>query len=156
MSDLLLDVQNISVDINGKSVLHGIDLKINKGETHVFMGPNGAGKSTLGNTLMGNPVYTLTEGKIIFDGKDLTEEKTDVRAKAGMFLSFQNPLEVPGISLETFIRSALQQRTGEHVKLFQFQKDLQAAMQLLNMDISYASRDLNADQIGRASCRERV
>ena len=143
MSDLLLDVQNISVDINGKSVLHGIDLKINKGETHVFMGPNGAGKSTLGNTLMGNPVYTLTEGEIIFDGKDLTEEKTDVRAKAGMFLSFQNPLEVPGISLETFIRSALQQRTGEHVKLFQFQKDLQAAMQLLNMDISYASRDLN-------------
>ena len=143
MSDLLLDVQNISVDINGKSVLHGIDLKINKGETHVFMGPNGAGKSTLGNTLMGNPVYMLTEGKIIFDGKDLTEEKTDVRAKAGMFLSFQNPLEVPGISLETFIRSALQQRTGEHVKLFQFQKDLQAAMQLLNMDISYASRDLN-------------
>ena len=121
MSDLLLDVQNISVDINGKSVLQGIDLKINKGETHVFMGPNGAGKSTLGNTLMGNPVYTLTEGKIIFDGKDLTEEKPDVRAKAGMFLSFQNPLEVPGISLETFIRSALQQRTGEHVKLFQFQ-----------------------------------
>ena len=143
MSDLLLDVRHVSVDINEKSVLHGIDLKINKGETHVFMGPNGAGKSTLGNTLMGNPVYMLTEGKIIFDGKDLTEEKTDVRAKAGMFLSFQNPLEVPGISLETFIRSALQQRTGEHVKLFQFQKDLQAAMQLLNMDISYASRDLN-------------
>ena len=143
MSDLLLDVRHVSVDINEKSVLHGIDLKINKGETHVFMGPNGAGKSTLGNTLMGNPVYTLTEGKIIFDGKDLTEEKTDVRAKAGMFLSFQNPLEVPGISLETFIRSALQQRTGERIKLFQFQKDLQAAMQLLNMDASYASRDLN-------------
>ncbi|EPF27455.1 FeS assembly ATPase SufC [Treponema socranskii subsp. paredis ATCC 35535] len=143
MSDLLLDVRHVSVDINEKSVLHGIDLEINKGETHVFMGPNGAGKSTLGNTLMGNPVYTLTEGKIIFDGKDLTEEKTDVRAKAGMFLSFQNPLEVPGISLETFIRSALQQRTGERIKLFQFQKDLQAAMQLLNMDASYASRDLN-------------
>ena len=143
MSDLLLDVRHVSVDINEKSVLHGIDLKINKGETHVFMGPNGAGKSTLGNTLMGNPVYTLTEGKIIFDGKDLTEEKADVRAKEGMFLSFQNPLEVPGISLETFIRSALQQRTGERIKLFQFQKDLQAAMQLLNMDASYASRDLN-------------
>ncbi|MGI5106839.1 Fe-S cluster assembly ATPase SufC [Treponema socranskii] len=143
MSDLLLDVRHISVDINEKPVLHGIDLKINKGETHVFMGPNGAGKSTLGNTLMGNPVYTLTEGRILFDGKDVTEEKTDVRAKAGMFLSFQNPLEVPGISLETFIRSALQQRTGERIKLFQFQKDLQAAMQLLNMDASYASRDLN-------------
>lgn len=143
MSDLLLDVQHISVNIHEKPVLHGIDLKINKGETHVFMGPNGAGKSTLGNTLMGNPVYTLSGGKIIFDGKDLTEEKTDVRAKAGMFLSFQNPLEVPGISLEAFIRSALQQRTGERIKLFQFQKDLQAAMKLLNMDASYASRDLN-------------
>ena len=143
MSDLLLDVQHISVNIHEKPVLHGIDLKINKGETHVFMGPNGAGKSTLGNTLMGNPVYTLSGGKIIFDGKDLTEEKTDVRAKAGMFLSFQNPIEVPGISLEAFIRSALQQRTGERIKLFQFQKDLQAAMQLLNMDASYASRDLN-------------
>jgi len=143
MSDLLLDVRHVSVDINEKSVLHGIDLKINKGETHVFMGPNGAGKSTLGNTLMGNPVYTLTEGKIIFASKDVTEEKADVRAKEGMFLSFQNPLEVPGISLETFIRSALQQRTGERVKLFQFQKDLQAAMKLLNMDASYASRDLN-------------
>jgi len=143
MSDLLLDVRHVSVDINEKSVLHGIDLKINKGETHVFMGPNGAGKSTLGNTLMGNPVYTLIEGKIIFAGKDVTEEKADVRAKEGMFLSFQNPLEVPGISLETFIRSALQQRTGERVKLFQFQKDLQAAMKLLNMDASYASRDLN-------------
>ena len=143
MSDLLLDVQHISVNIHEKPVLHGIDLKINKGETHVFMGPNGAGKSTLGNTLMGNPVYTLSGGKIIFDGKDLTEEKTDVRAKEGMFLSFQNPLEVPGISLEAFIRSALQQRTGERIKLFQFQKDLQAAMKLLNMDASYASRDLN-------------
>jgi len=143
MSDLLLDVRHVSVDINEKPVLHGIDLKINKGETHVFMGPNGAGKSTLGNTLMGNPVYTLTEGKIIFDGKDVTEKKADARAKEGMFLSFQNPLEVPGISLETFIRSALQQRTGERIKLFQFQKDLQAAMQLLNMDASYASRDLN-------------
>ncbi|MGI5097577.1 Fe-S cluster assembly ATPase SufC [Treponema socranskii] len=143
MSDLLLDVRHVSVDINEKPVLHGIDLKINKGETHVFMGPNGAGKSTLGNTLMGNPVYTLTEGKILFDGKDVTEKKADARAKEGMFLSFQNPLEVPGISLETFIRSALQQRTGERIKLFQFQKDLQAAMKLLNMDASYASRDLN-------------
>ena len=92
---------------------------------------------------MGNPVYTLTGGKIIFDGQDITEEKTDKRAKAGLFLSFQNPLEVPGISLETFIRSAIQQRTGERVKLFQFQKELKANMELLNMDASYAGRDLN-------------
>jgi Fe-S cluster assembly ATP-binding protein len=143
MGNPLLDVQHISVSIDEKQVLHDVSLQIGKGETHVLMGPNGAGKSTLGNMLLGNPVYHLDGGKIIFGGKDIDGEKTDQRAKDGMFLSFQNPLEVPGISLETFIRSSLQQRTGEHVKLFQFQKDLKAAMQLLNMDESYASRDLN-------------
>lgn len=139
----LLDVQNISVRVEEKQVLSNVNLQIQSGETHVLLGPNGAGKSTLGNAIMGNPVYTLTGGKIIFDGHDITEEKTDKRAKAGLFLSFQNPLEVPGISLETFIRSAIQQRTGERVKLFQFQKELKANMELLNMDASYAGRDLN-------------
>lgn len=139
----LLDVQNISVRVEEKQVLSNVNLQIQSGETHVLLGPNGAGKSTLGNAIMGNPVYTLTGGKIIFDGQDITEEKTDKRAKAGLFLSFQNPLEVPGISLETFIRSAIQQRTGERVKLFQFQKELRANMELLNMDASYAGRDLN-------------
>ena len=139
----LLDVQNISVRVEEKQVLSNVNLQIQSGETHVLLGPNGAGKSTLGNAIMGNPVYTLTGGKIIFDGQDITEEKTDKRAKAGLFLSFQNPLEVPVISLETFIRSAIQQRTGERVKLFQFQKELKANMELLNMDASYAGRDLN-------------
>lgn len=139
----LLDVQNISVRVEEKQVLSNVNLQIQSGETHVLLGPNGAGKSTLGNAIMGNPVYTLTSGKIIFDGQDITEEKTDKRAKAGLFLSFQNPLEVPGISLETFIRSAIQQRTGGRVKLFQFQKELKANMELLNMDASYAGRDLN-------------
>lgn len=140
---ILLDVQNISVSVNEKTVLKNLNLKIGEGETHVLMGPNGAGKSTLGNALMGNPVYTLDGGKIIFEGQDLTGESTDKRARAGMFLSFQNPLEVPGISLESFIRSSIQQRTGERVKLFQFQKELQKNMRLLNMDESYAKRDLN-------------
>lgn len=140
---ILLDVQNISVSVDEKTVLKNLNLKIGEGETHVLMGPNGAGKSTLGNALMGNPVYRLDGGKIIFEGQDLTNESADKRAKAGMFLSFQNPLEVPGISLESFIRSAIQQRTGERVKLFQFQKELQKNMQLLNMDESYAKRDLN-------------
>lgn len=140
---ILLDVQNILVSVDEKTVLKNLNLKIGEGETHVLMGPNGAGKSTLGNALMGNPVYTLDGGKIIFEGQDLTGESTDKRARAGMFLSFQNPLEVPGISLESFIRSSIQQRTGERVKLFQFQKELQKNMRLLNMDESYAKRDLN-------------
>lgn len=143
MSDKLVDIQDIFVSIDSKQVLSGLNLQIGKGETHVLMGPNGAGKSTLGNTLMGNPLYTLDKGKIFFDGQDITELSTDKRAKLGMFLSFQNPLEVPGISVESFIRSALQQKTGEKVKLFQFQKDLKANMELLNMADSYAARDLN-------------
>ena len=139
----LLDIQNLSVKIEKKQVLDGVNLSINAGETHVLMGPNGAGKSTLGYTIMGNPRYTVSEGKITFDGEDITSLSPDKRAAKGIFLSFQQPLEVPGITLESFIRNAIQQQTGERVKLFQFQKELKATMQLLNMDESYASRDLN-------------
>ena len=141
---MLLETQNLNAGLeDGKQILKDLNIKINPGETHVLMGPNGAGKSSLGNTLMGNPVYQVTGGKILFKDQDITEESTDVRAKLGMFMSFQNPLEVPGISLETFIRSAIHHKTGEHVKLFQFQKELKACMELLNMDPSYAKRDLN-------------
>ena len=141
---MLLDIQNLSASLeDGKQILNGLSLSMEKGETHVLMGPNGAGKSSLGNTLMGNPVYKITDGRIIFKDQDSTEETTDKRAKLGMFMSFQAPLEVPGISLETFIRSAIQQKTGERVKLFQFQKELNACMELLNMNPDYAKRDLN-------------
>ena len=141
--DKLLELQNLSVNIEKKQVLNGINLSVGAGETHVLMGPNGAGKSTLGYTLMGNPRYTVSDGKIFFDGEDITSLAADKRAAKGLFLSFQQPLEVPGISLESFIRNALQQTTGERVKLFQFQKQLKAMMQFLNMDDSYAGRDLN-------------
>lgn len=141
---MLLDVQNLSANLeDGKQILNDLSIQIGSGETHVLMGPNGAGKSSLGNTLMGNPTYKVSGGKIIFKDQDITEESTDKRANAGMFMSFQAPLEVPGISLETFIRSAIQQKTGEHVKLFQFQKELKACMELLNMNPDYAKRDLN-------------
>ena len=139
----LLEIQNLNVDIEKKHVLDGVSLSVNPGETHVLMGPNGAGKSTLGYTIMGNPRYSVSDGKIFFDGEDITELGADKRAATGIFLSFQNPLEVPGISLESFIRTALQQKTGERVKLFQFQKQLKETMKLLNMEESYASRDLN-------------
>jgi len=141
---MLLDVQNLNAGLeDGKQILNDLNIKIGEGEIHVLMGPNGAGKSSLGNTLMGNPVYNVTSGKILFKDQDITEEKTDKRAKLGMFMSFQQPLEVPGISLESFIRASIQQKTGEHVKLFQFQKELKACMELLNMNPDYAKRDLN-------------
>ncbi|BDC93897.1 ABC transporter ATP-binding protein [Treponema bryantii] len=141
---MLLDVQNLNAGLeDGKQILNDLNIQIGQGETHVLMGPNGAGKSSLGNALMGNPVYQITGGKIFFKGEDITELSADKRAKAGMFMSFQSPLEVPGISLETFIRSAIQQRTGERVKLFHFQKELQRCMELLDMKPEYAKRDLN-------------
>lgn len=141
---MLLDVQNLCVGLeDGKEILKNLNIKIDSGETHVLMGPNGAGKSSLGNSLMGNPVYRINSGKILFKDKDITQENPDKRAKEGIFMSFQSPLEVPGISLEAFIRSSIQQKTGERVKLFHFQKELQAKMELLDMNPDYAKRDLN-------------
>ena len=143
MAENLLEIQNVSASIGAKEILHNVSLNIKSGETHVLMGPNGAGKSTLGYTLMGNPEYTLTGGKIIFNGKDITPFSTDARAKEGMFLSFQDPLEVPGVSLESFIRSSMQQVSGQKIKLMAFKKELEESMSVLNMASSYAERDLN-------------
>ena len=143
MGDNLLSIQDLSASIGDKAILHNINLDIKPGEIHVLMGPNGAGKSTLGYTLMGNPDYVVTGGKILFDGEDITDFGTDKRAKKGMFLSFQDPLEVPGISLESFIRTSLQQVSTEKVKLMSFKKALEEAMDLLSMNHSYAERDLN-------------
>ena len=143
MSSLLLKTDHINVQVEEKEILHGLNLEIGAGETHVLMGPNGAGKSTLGYTLMGNPRYHVTEGNILFDGQDITNEGADKRARAGMFLSFQEPLEVPGLSLESFLRSAMEQRTGKRIRLWDFKKQLAKAMEVLQMDPSYASRSLN-------------
>lgn len=144
MSDKkLLEVKNLHVDVEDKQILHGVNLEIGKGETHVLMGPNGTGKSTLGYALMGNPRYTVREGEIWFDGKNITEEAVNERAKAGIFLSFQNPLEVPGVTLSSFIRNALEQKTGKRIRLWDFKKELERTMEILQMDPSYAERDLN-------------
>ncbi len=143
MAENMLEIKNLSASVGEKKILDDISLNIKKGEIHVLMGPNGAGKSTLGYTLMGSPEYTITSGNIIFDGVDITEDEADKRAKAGIFLSFQEPLEVPGISLEAFIRSSLQQVTGQKVKLMAFTKEMEKQMDLLKMNPSYAQRDLN-------------
>lgn len=143
MAASLLKIDQLYVNVEEKEILHGIDLEINKGETHVLMGPNGAGKSTLGYALMGNPRYEVTDGAIYFNGKDITKETPAERAKDGIFLSFQNPIEVPGITLGNFIRTALEQRTGKRIRLWEFKKELKKAMEVLQMDESYAERDLN-------------
>ena len=136
----MLQINNLKVKVADKEILHGVNLNVNKGETHVIMGPNGAGKSTLGYAIMGNPKYEVTEGSILFKDKDITEEETHERAKDGIFLSFQNPIEVPGISLSNFIRNAVDTKTGTRVRLWDFRKSLEKQMELLNMDKSYADR----------------
>ena len=143
MAEQILNVSGLKVTVEDKEILHGLDLTLNAGETHVIMGPNGAGMSTLGSTLMGDPRYVITDGKVIFQGEDITGESADKISKKGMFLSFQNPVEVPGITLSNFIRSALEQKTGKHIRVWDFKKELEKTMEILNMDPSYAERDLN-------------
>ncbi|MCR5148923.1 MAG: Fe-S cluster assembly ATPase SufC [Eubacterium sp.] len=139
----LLEIRNLSVKVGDKQILKNINLSVDKGETHVLMGPNGAGKSTLGNAIMGNENYEITGGEIIYKGENIIGESVTNRAKKGIFLSFQNPIEVPGITLSNFIRNAKDEVTGTKNRIWGFRKELEAKMKLLNMDKSYADRDLN-------------
>lgn len=139
----LLSIKGLKAGIEDKEILHGVDLSVGEGEVHVIMGPNGAGKSTLGSVIIGDPGYNVTGGSVIFAGEDITGEDTDKIVKKGIFLTFQNPIEVPGITLGNFIKTALELHTGERIKLWDFKKKLNATMEVLQMDPSYADRDLN-------------
>ena len=143
MSEKLLSIRNLHASVEGQSILNGIDLDINPGEVHVLMGPNGAGKSTLANVILGDPRYEVTEGSIFFEGDDITEEKTDARARRGIFLSFQAPEEISGVTVESFLRAAKNAQMGEAQKLIPFRRALQAKMAQLGIPESYASRYLN-------------
>ncbi len=141
--EALLRVEGLHVCAGETEILRGVDLTVGADETHVLMGPNGTGKSTLGHAVTGDPAYTVTAGRIWFDGEDITALPVDERARRGLFLSFQDPVEVPGVTLSSFIRSALEQKTGKRLRLWEYKKKLRAAMQQLDMDESYAERDLN-------------
>lgn len=145
MSNTILEIKGLSTTVGEEKtpILRNVDLSIEQGETHIIMGPNGAGKSTLGFTIMGSPIYEVESGSIKFEGEDITNLSADKRALRGIYLSFQNPIEVPGISMRSFLRSSLQQITGKHIKYFEFNKMLEEAMELIDMDPSYADRDVN-------------
>ncbi len=143
MMSELIRVEGLKVAVEGKEILKGVDLTINTGETHVIMGSNGAGKSTLFNAIMGNPKYVVTEGKIFFEGKDITHAPVNERAKAGIFMAFQAPIAVQGISVENFIRNAKSTVSGQTQRIMPFRKKLHKQMDQLKMDRSYATRYVN-------------
>lgn len=143
MSGVLLDIQNLSAAAGERLILDGVNLTIGKGEIHVLMGPNGTGKSTLVSSVMGDPRFEIRGGKILLEGKDITREKPDVRAREGVFLSFQTPEEIPGVTLLNFLRMAKGAMEGRPPKIMAFQRELKAQMEALQMDPSYADRWMN-------------
>lgn len=138
-----LEIKNLHAGIKNNEILKGVTLSVGAGETHVIMGPNGAGKSTLGCCIMGSPSYEVMGGSITFEGEDITEEEAEKRAKAGIFLTFQNPIEIPGITLADFIKSAVDAKNGSKCRYMTFRKELDSNMDKLSMDRAYADRDLN-------------
>ena len=141
--DKLLEIKNLHANVGEKEILKGLNLTINKGETHVIMGPNGAGKSTLANVILNNPEYTKTEGQVEFEGKNINNLSTDKIAKKGIFMSFQSPEEIPGISTMNFLKVAKNKMTDKAVKIFEFKKEIEEYMEELNMNSKLINRNLN-------------
>ncbi len=139
-----LEIQNLHVRVEGgDEILHGVDLTVEKGQTHALMGPNGSGKSTLANTIMGNPNYEITEGSIVLNGEDLTEADPDERARAGIFMAFQYPASIPGVSVANFLRLAVNAGREEPIRVKEFGQLLRRNMEMLKIDPQFTKRYLN-------------
>lgn len=143
MTETLLEIKDLRASIEGKEILKGLSLTINKGEVHAIMGPNGSGKSTLANVLMGNPSYEITGGEILFKGQRLNDLAPDERARLGLFLAFQYPVAIPGVTMVNFLRQALNAQRGEEVPIREFRERLFQKMDLLKMDQEFARRYVN-------------
>ncbi len=143
MSEPSLLIDNLHVTVEGREILRGVNLTVPRGETHALMGPNGSGKSTLAYTLMGHPKYKVTAGKVLWKGQSLLDLTPDQRAKSGLFLAFQYPVTVPGVSMVNFLRQSLRAVRGKEVAVRDFRKDLKSAMDVLKMDNQFVTRYLN-------------
>jgi len=152
----MLKIENLRVEIEGQEIIKGLDLEMGKGEIHAIMGPNGSGKSTLSNVLMGHPRYEVTDGSITFEGEDVMELEPDERAKLGMFLAFQYPSEVPGVSVANFLRTAVNSVREEQLSPMDMYRLLQEKMQVMQMDPKFAERYLNEGFSGGEKKRNEI
>jgi Fe-S cluster assembly ATP-binding protein len=155
MPDLLV-IDDLRASAEGVAILKGVSLTVQRGEIHALMGPNGSGKSTLANVLMGHPDYRVTGGTITFDGQDITEMRPDERGRLGMFLAFQYPEEIPGVSVVNFLRAALSNRTGTEYTVLELRLQVTDAMKALGMDATFADRYLNEGFSGGERKRNEV
>ena len=159
MSDMRLEIQNLHARVvEGEEILKGVDLSVPSGEVHALMGPNGSGKSTLAKIIAGDPSYEVTEGDILVDGDSILELEPDERARAGLYLAFQYPVEVPGVSIANFLRLALNARRdeGDEIGVMEFYKRLQRAVQALDWDESIIERNLNEGFSGGEKKRNEI
>lgn len=152
----LIQIDNLHASVDGNEILKGVSLTVNRGETHAVMGPNGSGKSTLANILLGHPSYGITEGTVHYKGEDITEMAPEDRGRAGMFLGFQYPEEIPGVSVVNFLRAALSNRTGTNYTVLELRLQVMEAMKELEMDASFADRYLNEGFSGGERKRNEV
>jgi Fe-S cluster assembly ATP-binding protein len=152
----LLEIRDLHVAAEGREILRGVNLSVGTGEIHALMGPNGAGKSTLAGALMGHPSYTVTSGAILLDGEDITTWATDIRSKAGLFLAFQYPESIEGVSVTQFLRQAMAARTEDDVSALEVRVLMTEWMQRLGMDSSFASRHLNQGFSGGEKKRNEI
>jgi len=151
-----LEIRNLHVNVEDEEILRGVDLTVESGRTHAIMGPNGSGKSTLAYALAGHPKYTITSGTVTLDGVDLLSMTADLRAQAGLFLAMQYPVEVPGVSVSNFLRSAVTAVTGEAPKLRDFAKQMRGAFDNLSIDPKFAERSLNEGFSGGEKKRHEI
>ena len=143
MAETILKIENLHASVGEKEILKGVNLEIKRGEIHALMGPNGSGKSTLSNVLMGHPNYELTKGRITYKGEDVTEMSTDEKARKGMFLAFQYPVAIPGVTVTNFLRSITKARQGVETPAREFRKFMTDTMASLNIDPAFAKRYVN-------------
>lgn len=156
MANTLFQVDDLHAGVENTEILKGVDLNVNAGELHAIMGPNGSGKSTLANALLGNPVYEVTAGKVVLDNTDVTDWDADVRAKAGMFLAFQYPEEIPGVPILQFLRQALSARKGIDLSVLELRLSILEWMKRLDMDPSFMDRYLNEGFSGGEKKRNEI